>query len=154
MIVRVHFHFGLPKTSLPKHPGGPQNHKPPYQLCAPTPNFVVWFQESSQWTNKPNFCMLLHLLEFILQYRTTSFFAPEIFKSYNYIAITFINNHTFHQVISCRFCFNKKKEKNQLSFCKKFLSSNSGSDGNSSIIEIFLFNGRARGSRPVDTIVI
>ena len=85
-------------------------------------------QDSAQWTNKPKFHMLLHLPESILQYGPTSLFATEKFESYNGIlrnasihsnrqspgqdiAITFSNYHTFRQLISGGFFFDKQQQK-------------------------------------------
>ncbi|KAI7938826.1 hypothetical protein MJO28_014405 [Puccinia striiformis f. sp. tritici] len=85
-------------------------------------------QDSAQWVNKAKFHMLLHLPESILRYGPASLFATEKFESYNGIlrnasihsnrqspgqdiAITFSNYHTFRQIISGGFFFDKKQKK-------------------------------------------
>jgi hypothetical protein len=84
-------------------------------------------EDSAQWVNKAKFHMLLHLPESILRFGPASLFATEKFESYNGIlrnasihsnrqspgqdiAITFSNYHSFRQIISGGFFYDKKKK--------------------------------------------
>jgi hypothetical protein len=83
-------------------------------------------QNSAQWVNKAKFHILLHLPESILRFGPASLFSTEKFESYNGIlrnasihsnrhspghdiAITFSNYHSFRQILSGGFFFDKKK---------------------------------------------
>jgi hypothetical protein len=83
-------------------------------------------QDYAQWANKPKFHILLHLPDSILWFGAASLFATEEFASYNGIlwnasihsncqrrgqdiAITFSNYHSFCQIISGGFFFDKEK---------------------------------------------
>jgi hypothetical protein len=85
-------------------------------------------QDSAQWVNKAKFHMLLHLPESIIRFGPACLFATEKFESYNGIlrnasihsnrqspgqdiAITFSNYHSFRQIISGGFFFDKIQNK-------------------------------------------